>query len=246
MTPKDLLQTSTKTAKEIGIYMIYCHSNNKAYIGSSINITSRVCKHKAMLRNNYHQNSHLQSAWNKYGEHCFMAVTIESMPREELIKKEKFYIDSLGSSQLFNQQMNPGEFKEGHKHTSSMKEKIIKLHTGNKYNLGRKHTDETKKKWSEQRKGQKAWNKGIPMKEWCANRKVNKGNDHPNSISSDLALEVYNESLKYRMENGRLHRGSREKLSLQFNVPLNTIKHIVQKKHFALRDFSRTESSNKL
>lgn len=242
MTPKDLLQTSTKTAKEMGVYMIYCHSNEKAYIGSSINITSRICKHRSMLRNNYHQNTHLQNAWNKYGEHCFVFVTLKNVPRIELISKETYYIEVIDKGYLFNQQMNPGEFKTGHKHTAGMKEKIVKLHTGNKYNLGRKHTDATRKKWSEQRKGHKAWNKGIPMKQWCVSRKVIKGDDHHNSINSDLALRVYEESLKYRMENGRLHRGSREKLALMFNVPLNTIKHIVQKKHFALRNFSRTES----
>lgn len=36
---------------------------------------------------------------------------------------------------------------------------------GNKINLGRKATDETKAKMSESRKGRKAWNKGIPHTE---------------------------------------------------------------------------------
>lgn len=69
----------------------------------------------------------------------------------------------------------------GRKHTENAKKKIGKASKGNKYalgnkpnktsykkgqrawNIGKKATEETKKKISESRKGQKAWNKGLEM-----------------------------------------------------------------------------------
>lgn len=49
-----------------------------------------------------------------------------------------------------------GRFIKGHKPTPEMIEK------DRKYHLGKKHSEETKKKISNTKKGTKAWNKGIP------------------------------------------------------------------------------------
>ena len=61
----------TKELKVSGIYCIENITNHKTYIGSSKNIYQRLLKHFALLRYNKHQNAHLQSAWNKYGENSF-------------------------------------------------------------------------------------------------------------------------------------------------------------------------------
>lgn len=52
-----------------GVYQIYNTVNGKRYIGSSIHIEQRFKEHLRNLRANKHVNAHLQSAWNKYGEH---------------------------------------------------------------------------------------------------------------------------------------------------------------------------------
>lgn len=55
-----------------GVYQIYNTVNGKRYIGSSIHIEQRFKEHLRNLRANKHVNAHLQSAWNKYGEHSFV------------------------------------------------------------------------------------------------------------------------------------------------------------------------------
>ena len=47
-----------------GIYLL--EINNKQYVGSSINLKSRLRKHRTMLRTKKHSNKHLQNLYNKY------------------------------------------------------------------------------------------------------------------------------------------------------------------------------------
>lgn len=65
-----------------GVYQIYNTVNGKRYIGSSIHIEQRFKEHLRNLRANKHVNAHLQSAWNKYGEHSFVDVKYYPSLRE--------------------------------------------------------------------------------------------------------------------------------------------------------------------
>ncbi len=56
-----------------GIYMIFC-PNNTCYIGQSKNVYRRWREHKWMLKNNKHENSHLQNIYNKYGIPLFFIL----------------------------------------------------------------------------------------------------------------------------------------------------------------------------
>jgi group I intron endonuclease len=60
-----------------GIYKITNLNDNKVYIGSSINVTKRQYKHFWMLRNNKHDNLHLQNSFNKFGESSFLFEVIQ-------------------------------------------------------------------------------------------------------------------------------------------------------------------------
>jgi group I intron endonuclease len=55
-----------------GIYRIINKTNNKIYIGSSVNILSRFSKHKSLLKHNKHDNDYLQNSYNKYGLENFL------------------------------------------------------------------------------------------------------------------------------------------------------------------------------
>lgn len=79
----------------IGIYQIKNQVNGKIYIGSSINLKQRFAKHLALLRHNKHSNSHLQNAWNKYGEQSFTITIVELCDKDILIDLEQWYIDVL-------------------------------------------------------------------------------------------------------------------------------------------------------
>lgn len=84
------------------IYHIINKTNNKRYIGQTINFNIRKSTHLRNLRNNSHHSQKLQNAWNKYGEDNFEfnvhEVTINAI--EELyyleideIKRYNSYFD---------------------------------------------------------------------------------------------------------------------------------------------------------
>lgn len=56
----------------VGIYEILNTKNNKRYIGSSINIETRLSQHKSSLKHNRHSNTYLQRSWNKNNGESFV------------------------------------------------------------------------------------------------------------------------------------------------------------------------------
>jgi group I intron endonuclease len=68
-----------------GIYIIESIIDSKYYIGRSSNCYERFSKHKSHLRGNKHINSHLQNAWNKYGEYNFTFDVIEENNNIDLL-----------------------------------------------------------------------------------------------------------------------------------------------------------------
>ena len=91
------MEKITRDLKVSGIYCIENVTNHKTYIGSSNNIYQRLLKHFALLRHNKHQNPHLQSAWNKYGEDSFRWYILELCDNSELAKLEQQCIDLFGA-----------------------------------------------------------------------------------------------------------------------------------------------------
>lgn len=72
-----------------GIYIIYFNTDNfKYYIGQSVDIHTRLTKHRAQLRNNTHPNYKLQAAYNKYGETLLVTDILQTINTVE-------YLDTL-------------------------------------------------------------------------------------------------------------------------------------------------------
>lgn len=85
--------------KKKGIYSIVNSVNGKRYIGSTAkSFMARFTQHVSKLRLNKHHCSHLQFAWNKYGENVFI-FTIEEVLDEvsNLLDKEAEYIRKYNS-----------------------------------------------------------------------------------------------------------------------------------------------------
>lgn len=81
-----------------GIYIIQNILNKKLYVGSSVNVNSRLSQHKHQLKKKIHPNQKLQNAVNKYSLHNFKFSILEPVNDIDSLKdKERFWIDSLNS-----------------------------------------------------------------------------------------------------------------------------------------------------
>lgn len=79
----------------IGIYRITCTPTGKIYIGQSKNLQARLYGHKTALISGRHDNKHLLSAWDKYGEEAFLFEIIEICEYADLTSREQYWLDLL-------------------------------------------------------------------------------------------------------------------------------------------------------
>lgn len=113
-----------------GIYSITNLINGKRYIGQAVDIKRRWARHKYELRTNQHNNTHLQRAWNKYGEKAFSFDVIELCDIDELNQLERIYIDyfyATNSDYGYNCDTGGGA---GRIMSDETKEKLRKAMTG--------------------------------------------------------------------------------------------------------------------
>lgn len=148
-----------------GIYTITNVKNNKMYIGSTISFTDRWKHHRNALNRGNHDNSHLQRAWNKYGEEAFLFEILEECAKEELIENEKFWSQWLcgmnGKKSLYNLTPIAGS-SLGYKHTPESLKKMREA------KLGTKRPIEIGIKISQANTGKSGWAKG---KQWTEARR---------------------------------------------------------------------------
>jgi group I intron endonuclease len=77
-----------------GVYAIVNRSEDRRYIGSSVDIPRRWCEHRTRLQRGLHTNKILQAAWDKYGAVSFDWVILEPVAdRNEMIEREQYWID---------------------------------------------------------------------------------------------------------------------------------------------------------
>jgi len=82
-------------ANKSGVYRITNTINGKIYIGSAKRFKQRASEHISSLKNNKHQNKHLQASFNKYGTDAFLFEVIEVVPGEKSARamREQEFID---------------------------------------------------------------------------------------------------------------------------------------------------------
>lgn len=130
-----------------GIYFIKNIINDRLYIGSSNNIHNRWYDHLRELRANKHYNKFLQRSFNKYGENNFVFGVLEICNQLYLFEREQFYLDTYKN--LYNIEKVAGK-------PPSQLGKVVSDKTRAKIAdiwRGRKHTEQTKKMLSNQKKG---------------------------------------------------------------------------------------------
>ena len=78
--------------KTSGIYMIRNNVNGKVYIGQSVCVEKRRVYHFARLKRGSHQNTHMQSSFNKHGESAFEFCLLFKTNKENLDMMERVWI----------------------------------------------------------------------------------------------------------------------------------------------------------
>lgn len=155
-----------------GIYMITNIVNNKKYIGQSTNVEDRMLHHKSALKHNRHENGHLQSAWNKYGEENFQFEVLEYCEEDLLDELEKEYIKIFNSTDRahgYNKEDGGSQNKhmsaEAKKKMSDAKKGMYDGEKNPMYGVHLKKTEEQKRKLSERFSGEGNPMYGIHLKQ---------------------------------------------------------------------------------
>lgn len=86
------------------IYRIRNVTDQKFYVGSTINVKERFRTHRNKLRNGKHHTPHLQAAWNKYGEECFVFEVVEEVRSVDLLQAaEDVWLEKyVGNPKCYN------------------------------------------------------------------------------------------------------------------------------------------------
>ena len=120
------------------IYAITNIINDKQYVGQAVVKNKRWKDHKLSLNVGKHNNAYLQAAYNKYGKENFIYTVLEVIDGgpdliARLTEREQYWMNKLNTVAPNGYNLNPT--------------------AGSAIRF--KHTEETKLKWSEQRKGKK-------------------------------------------------------------------------------------------
>lgn len=147
-----------------GIYYITNKVNGHKYVGSSVDIERRWKQHKCILRGYCHDNSHLQAAWNKYGEDAFEFKIMAYTDPDKATVLEDFILQNYFDRFEYNIAESATAPFLGREHSEKTKEKMSKAQSGennpmygkigeNNPRYGRRHSEETKRKISEANSG---------------------------------------------------------------------------------------------
>lgn len=138
-----------------GIYMIKNLVNGKVYIGqTTMRFVKRFWHHRWMLNHNKHDNIHLQSAWNKYGQDNFEFSVIYVLENDESLDSlEKDYIAKYNAIDFGYNIQAGGNVVLCNYIPEASRKKVGELNRQRL--LGTKLSEKTRLKMSEQRIGSK-------------------------------------------------------------------------------------------
>jgi group I intron endonuclease len=131
-----------------GVYSILNNVNGKRYVGSSVDIETRMLTHRSKLRTGKHHSSKLQRAWDKYGESAFEFSVSLLCAGDNCFMYEQIFIDFYESAgrRGYNVAPNAGGTR-GLVHSEESKRK------SSISNTGKKRSAETKARVSVAKRG---------------------------------------------------------------------------------------------
>ena len=144
---------------EIGIYRIVNKVNGLTYVGQTKEkFQRRYWLHRWELRNNTHDNGHLQNSWNKYGENNFYFEVVEICQKEEIDDQEIYWIKYFRNHGGAYNIQDGGQPENLNDYVTPEMRKLIGEKNRQRL-LGCKLSEETKKKMSITRKGKRVHTK---------------------------------------------------------------------------------------
>lgn len=186
------------------IYKLTNKINNKVYIGQTVRtLEERIAEHKRK------RLSLISKAIKKYGIENFEIEIIDSADTMELLNEKE--VDWINKFKCvvpygYNQCEGGGNTKGFHHRDDSKKKmseskSILYIGEGNPF-YGKTHSDEVKKRFSEQRKGRKLTD------EW--KRKISESNTHKKKVINLDTLEVFDTvrkaAEKYNLKDTHISR----------------------------------------
>jgi len=78
-----------------GVYMITNTANGKRYVGSSVNVGSRISQHFTTCVRKYRGINEFYSEIFEYGRDAFEIKLLESCTRETKLERERYWFDEL-------------------------------------------------------------------------------------------------------------------------------------------------------
>lgn len=88
-----LKHKNTKPLKQSGIYLLKV--NKRLYVGSSKSLNKRLSQHYRKMKAGNHENRFIQRSVDKYGIDSVLFSILENCSIEELLTREKHWIDTL-------------------------------------------------------------------------------------------------------------------------------------------------------
>lgn len=179
------------------VYKIINDVNGKVYIGSTINPHDRMKRHFSALRSGRHHSTHLQRAFDKYGEEHFHFEIIEVCDANKRLEREQYYIDQLDFSG--NKSYNESPIATNCVLCGEKNGMWGKRGKDNP-NYGRRNSEETKKKMSNSAK------MVVHKKEWAEKASKTRKEKFANG-----ELSVWNKGLHISEEQKNLLKIIRSK-----------------------------------
>lgn len=156
------------------VYIINNDKNNKKYIGCSKNIDQRIKQHLRHLKGGYHHNKKLQSDFNNLKFNISFEMIYESNDKLDAFEKEEYFINKYDSKNNGYNLNDGGLVNKGYTQSEIAKKKASEVHSKKTGNLnsffGKKHTEESKLKISQAKKGKPSYKRSEEYKE---NAKLN-------------------------------------------------------------------------
>lgn len=232
------------------LYKITNLTNNKIYIGQTINKTKRWSQHKSDA-NREKPELAISFAIKKYGSQNFLFEIIAACKTQENADETEIYLITQYKSRVPTGYNVDKGGSSGSSETFINKRKLLSIKAKGRhlspeteFKMGHQHSTETLQKLSDSHKGQTSWNKGTkgvmkPNKtsfkpghiSWITGTHITNSGSFKNGSQHSRA--VLNENNVLEIINMCKNNFTHKEIAKKFNVSASTISSIMQGRNWS-------------